>query len=327
MKRRELVFGLGALAVVGASPVPAQFPTVRRRIAFLSPSTEKFGRPLIDVFVARLRELGYVEGRDYVIDMRWAEGRFDRFAPLARELLSLRPTAILASTSPSASAFKALTSTLPVVFISSIDPIAEGFVESLARPGRNMTGTTYRGLSMVDKTGEMLREILPGARRIAMIDQGDDPALQNLRDFYRKSFSAYGFEVEFFPVKQPGDIDAAFARIASAKPAAYFASARPFFVSHARKICDLALRARLPLVSARRAFADAGGLLSYDNDLRDDYRRAAVFMDRIFKGAKPGDLPVEQPDVYEMVVNLRTAKALGLKIPQSVLLRATEVIE
>lgn len=326
MKRRELFLASGALALLAAAGAGAQAPRPRR-IAFLSPSTEKFGRPMIEVFMARLRELGYVEGRDYVIDMRWAEGRFDRFAPMAGELLALRPTVILASTAPSAAAFKQLTGTLPILFISSVDPIAEGFVESLARPGRNMTGTTYRGLAMVDKTIEMLREIVPGARRIAMLDQGDDPALQNMRAFYRKGFSANGFEVEFFPVKQAEDIDTAFARIASAKPAAFFASARPFFVSQARRICDLALKARLPVVGARRAFPDAGGLLSYDNDLRDDYRRAAVFVDKIFKGAKPADLPVEQPDVYEMVVNLRTAKALGLKIPQSVLVRATEVIE
>ena len=327
MNRRDLLIVSGAAAIVAAANVRAQPAVQPRRIAFLSPSTEKFGRPLIDAFIARLRELGYAEGRDYVIDMRWAEGRFDRFAPLAGELLALRPAVILASTGPAASAFKKLTATLPIIFISSVDPIAEGLVDSLARPGRNMTGTTYRGFAMVDKTGEMIREILPGARRIAMLDQGDDPALQNARAFYRKSFSANGFEVEFFPVKLPEEIDAAFARIVSAKPAAFFASARPFFVSQARRICDLALKARLPVVGARRAFADAGGLLSYDNDLRDDYRRAAVFVDKIFRGAKPADLPVEQPDVYEMVVNLRTAKALGLKIPQSVLVRATEVIE
>ena len=327
MKRRELVFGLGALAVLRASPVPAQAPTAPRRIAFLSPSTEKFGRPLIEAFMAKLKELGYAEGRDYVIDMRWAEGRFDRFAPLAHELLSLRPTVILASTAPSAAAFRQLTRTLPIVFISSIDPIAEGFVESLARPGRNMTGTTYRGAAMVDKALEMLREILPAARKVAMLVQGDAPKLQSVRDFYLKSFAANGFEVEFFPVRQPEDLEEAFARIARANPTAFFAAANPFFVSHARKICDLALKTRLPVVGTRRAFPDAGGLLSYDNDLRDDYRRAAVFVDKIFKGAKPADLPVEQPDVYEIVINLRTAKALGLKIPQSVLLRATEVIE
>lgn len=327
MNRRDLIAGLGALAVLRASPVQAQSPTAPRRIAFLNPSTEQFARPMIDAFTARLKDLEYVAGRDYVIDIRWAEGRYERFEPLARELLALRPAVIVASTGAAARAFKQLTETLPIVFISSIDPIADGFVESLARPGRNMTGTTYRGPAMVDKTIEMLREIMPGASRVAMLVQRDQPNVQSLHAFYRKGLSARGFEVEFFSVGLPGEFDEAFARIVRTKPAALVAHSAPFFVSHARRICDLALKARLPVVGFRRAFSDAGGLLSYDNDIRDDYRRAAVFVDKIFKGAKPADMPVEQPDVYEMVVNLRTANALGLKIPQSALLRATEVIE
>lgn len=326
MKRRDIVLASGAFALLAAASTGAQAPKPRR-IAFLSPSTEKFGRPLIEAFLARLKELGYREGRDFVIDKRWAEGRFDQFAPYARELVRLGPAVIVASTAPSAAAFKQVTSALPIVFISSVDPVAEGFVESLARPGRNMTGTTYRGPAMLDKALEILRELLPAARRIAMFDQQDDPNLKKLREFYRTRFAGNGLEVEFFPVRRPEDMDEAFSRIARSRPAAFYAAANPFFVSHARRMADLALKAGLPLIGTRRAFPDAGGLLSYDNDLKDDYRRAAVYVDKIFKGAKPADLPVEQPDIFVMVVNLRTAKALGINIPQSVLLRATEVIE
>lgn len=324
MKRRELVFAWAAWTALAAGRAHAQSGKPPRRIAFLSPSTEKFGKPLIDAFAARLKELGYVEGRDIVIDKRWAEGRFEAFAPLARELVAMQPAVIVASTNHSTAAFRQLTGTLPIVFISAVDPVEEGFVDSLGRPGRNMTGTTYRGWAMVDKALEMLREILPSASRVALLEQAD---AATPRDLVRKRFAAQGLEVEFFPVGQAGEIEEVFARIVRSKPAAVFAGARPFFVSHASRIADLALKARLPLFGTRRPFVDAGGLLTYDNNLKDEYRRAAVYVHKIFKGAKPADLPVEEPDLFEMVLNLRTAKALGIKIPQSVLLRATEVIE
>ena len=325
MKRRELVLASAAWAALAAAGAHAQSAKPPRRIAFLSPSTEKFGRPLIEVFLARLKELGYVEGRDFVIDMRWAEGRSDRFAPLARELVGLNPAVIFASTSPAAAAAKQAAGTLPIVFISVVDPVAAGFVDSFARPGRNMTGMTYRAWAMVDKSLEMLREILPSARRVAMPEQADISEV--VLDLFRKRFAAHGLEVEFFPVGQAAEIEEVFTRIARSKPAAVYAGARPFFVSHARQIADLSLKARLPLIATRRPFVDAGGLLTYDNNLKDEYRRAAGYVDKILKGAKPADLPVEEPDLFEMVINLRTAKALGIKIPQSVLLRATEVIE
>ena len=327
MKRRELVLASAAWAALAAGRAHAQSAKPPRRIAFLSPSTEAFGKPLIGAFIARLKELGYVEGRDFVIDMRWAEGRSDRFAPLARELVGLNPAVIFASTSPAAAAAKQAAGTLPIVFISVVDPVAAGFVDSFARPGRNMTGMTYRAWAMVDKSLEMLREILPSARRVAILEQADIPNLEVALDLFRKRFAAHGLEVEFFPVGQAGEIDEVFTRIARSKPAAVYAGARPFFVSHARQIADLSLKARLPLIATRRPFVDAGGLLTYDNNLKDEYRRAAGYVDKILKGAKPADLPVEEPDLFEMVINLRTAKALGIKIPQSVLLRATEVIE
>lgn len=323
MNRRRLILASGALACLAALHARAQ-TAKPRRIAFLSPSTEKFGKPLIDAFSVKLKELGYIEGRDIVIDKRWAEGKFDNFAPLARELVAMQPAVIVASTNHSTAAFKQLTGTLPIVFISGVNPVEEGFVDSLARPGRNMTGTTYRGWEMVDKSLEMLREVLPSASRVALLEQADAPTP---RDAVRKRFAALGLEVEFYPVGQAGEIEEVFARIVRSKPAAVHAGARPFFVSHASRIAALALKARLPLIGTRRPFVDAGGLLTYDNNLKDEYRRAAVYVDKILKGAKPADLPVEEPDLFEMVVNLRTAKALGIKIPQSVLLRATEVIE
>ena len=327
MKRRDIVLAPGAFATLFAMNAHAQSPKAPRRIAMLSSATEQFGLPIFEAFRARLRELGHVEGRDFVIDMRWTDSRFEKFAPLARELVSLKPDVIIVSTTLGAAAAKQATGTLPIVFVSVIDPVADGYVESLARPGRNMTGTTYRSQAMVDKTLEMLRELLPSARRVAMLDQADDPNLQRVRDFFRKRFSANALEVEFFGVGQAGEIDEVFERIVRSKPAAVYAGSRPFFVSHAPRIAELSLKARLPLFATRRPFVDAGGLLTYDNNLKDEYRRAAGYVDKIFKGAKPADLPVEEPDLFEMVINLRTAKALGIRIPQSVLLRATEVIE
>lgn len=215
-------------------------------------SPEKFGAQYLEVFTQRLKELGHVEGRDFVIDKRFADGSVERLPAIAAELIALRPTVVVAPTSIGAAAFRQATSTVPVVFIAVTDPDKQGFVANFER---------------------------------------------------------------------------VFARIAAGKAKVVCATTYSYFQTHARRIADLALQARLPLFGLRRVFTDAGGLLSYDNDLKEDYRRAAGFVDRILKGAKPADLPVEQPDRFELVINARTAKTLGIKIPQSVLLRATEVIE
>ena len=327
MKRRELILASGAWGALSAARVRAQPAKSPRRIAYLGLSTEKFAGPMVEVFVLRLKELGYVEGRDIVIDKRWSEGRIDSLPVLARELIALKPEVIIAPSTLGAATFRQATSTLPVVFLAVNDPVAQGFAASFARPGGNMTGTSFRGAAMTEKLIEMIRECLPAVRRIAVLDREDDPTIEKSRAFLRTAFSARGFEPVFFAVRQAGDFERTFSRFAESRVEAIFVSPAPFFASNALKLGELALRARLPMAGIRRAFVEAGGLLSYDNDLREDYRRAAGFVDRIFKGAKPADLPVEQPDRFELVINLRTAKSLGVRIPQPLLLRADEVIE
>jgi putative ABC transport system substrate-binding protein len=325
MKRREVLLASCAL-VLASTRARAQSGKPPRRIAILSPSTREFSRPLIEAFRAALKELGYVEGRDLVLEIRWSEGATERLPTLARELVALKPEVLVTATTAGVSAASKATSTVPVVFVVLGNP--EGFVKSLSHPGGNMTGTVFRGASFVEKLAELVRESLPRAKRIALLDDGNDPSIEKTREFITRTFTALGMELTaFVPVMRAEDLAQAFAAIKKHNCEVVFAIPRGLLVSNARKLGELALQARLPLVGARRAFAEAGGLLSYDNDPREDYRRAAVFVDKILKGAKPGDLPAEQPDRFQLVVNLRTAKTLGIKIPQPVMLRATEVIE
>lgn len=315
-----------ACAVLAAARVGAQAHKPLRRIAFLMPATRKFSEPQFDAFAMRLAELGYVEGRDVVIEKRWADGSLERLPALVQELLALKPEVVVAPSSPVAAAFKKTTSTVPVVFTAVTDPDRQGFVTSYARPGGNMTGVAFESGAMAAKLGEILRETLPAARRIALFDL-DDPSTERFRPALLTNFAALGFKVEVFLVKQPEEFASTFTRIARSRAEIVFVGAAPLFTAHAPVLNGLAVKARLPLIGPRRAYAVAGGLFSHDNDLKEDYQRAAAYVDRILKGAKPADLPVEQPHRFHLAVNLKTAKTLGIKIPQSVLLRATEVIE
>lgn len=328
MKRRTLLIAWGAWASLDATRAWAQVAKAPRRIAFLSPGTRELSEPNLDVFRSALKGLGYVEGRDLVIEVRWSDGITERLPALARELLALDPAVVVTATQVGAAALKAATSTVPVVFISVGNPDAQGFVASIARPGGNMTGTAFRAAGFNTKLAEALRETLPAVRRIAMLDLKNYPSREANQAFLEKMFSKLGFELAaVVPVSSAEDFARAYARIKEHRAEAVWAVPHALLVAHARKLSELALQARLPLVGPRRAFTDGGALLSYDNDVREDYRRAASYVDRILKGAKPADLPVEQQDRFQLVVNLRAAKALGIRIPQSVRARADEVIE
>jgi putative ABC transport system substrate-binding protein len=328
MRRRTLMVACGLWAALAAGAATGQSVKAPRRIAFLMPSTRKFSEPQFAAFRARLGELGHAEGREVVIDARWADGSSDRLSVLARELVALGPEILVAATIAGATAAKNATNAIPIVFIAVDNPDARGFVKSLARPGGNMTGVSWRGAAMGRKLVELVREAMPEKRRLAVLFL-DDPTttppsvLEAWRDTYAKS----GFESEFFAVKQAADFALAFEQIARWRAEILWVWQMPLMVSHAGEIAERAGRARLPVVGTRRAFTDAGGLLSYDNDLREDYRRAAVYVDRILKGAKPADLPVELPDRFHLSVNLRSAKNLGIRIPHTILLRADHVIE
>jgi len=328
MKRRALILSSGAYAALAVAGARAQTAAAPRRIAWLWMSAPENNKQNDEIFAARMRELGYVEGRDYMVERRYAEGKVERVGVLARELLALKPDLVVASTSPVAAAFKRETTAVPVVFVSVVDPDRQGFVASLAHPGGNMTGVGFPGLELQAKVLEMTRELLPAARRVTMLGIEGDTTLVRFRPETQRRFEAKGFALEFVAVSAaPQDLEAAIARVSSHKADVLYVPPHAFFVWQAGRLGELALRARLPMVGPRRAFAAAGGLFSYDNDNKQDFRRAASFVARIFKGTKPAELPVEYPDRFQLIVNLRTAKALGITIPQSVLLRADEVIE
>ncbi len=326
MIRRQLLLAAGGL---GLAPLLwAQSPGALRRIGFLSPGTRELSQPNLDVFRAELTRLGYTVGRDLAIDIRWSDGITERLPALARELLALNPAVIVTATQVGVEALKAVTSTVPVVFIAVTNPDKNGFVASLARPGGNMTGTAARVVGFNFKLAEFLREVLPAAKRIALLDLEGYPSQERNRAFFEKMFPKLGFELAaVVPVKSAEDFGRAFAQIQAHKAEVMWAVPHALLAAHARKLSELAQQARIPLVGPRRAFAEGGGLLSYDNDVREDYRRAAAFVDRILKGAKPAHLPVEQLDRFQLVLNLRAANALGIRIPQAVRARADEVIE
>lgn len=328
MDRRRLL--LAASALLSALPLRALQAAqgAPKRIGFLSPGTRDLSQPNMDEFRAALKKLGYAEGRELVIDIRWSEGITERLPELARELLTLNPAVLVTVTQVGAEALKAATSTVPVVFIAASNPDKAGFVASLARPGGNMTGTAFRAGGFNNKLAEVMREVLPTAKRLAVLDLESYAGRESNQDFFQRMLPKVGFELAgIVRVSSPDELARAFGQIKAHKAEVAWAVPHALFVAHATTLSRLALQARVALVGPRRALAEGGALLSYDNDVREDYRRAATFVDRILKGAKPGDLPVEQPDRFQLVLNLRTAKALRIAIPPAVRARADEVLE
>jgi len=325
MKRRTLLLAAGAWAAFAAAPIGAQAPKTPRRIAFLSPGGQESSKPLIEAFKDALKESGYIEGRDYSIDARWSGGDPGRLAALARELVARNPDVIVTATSSGALALKEVTRSHSVVFVAVAAPDKIGVVASLARPGGNITGIAYFGGELIGKVLGLLRETIPSARNIAVITVAGEPLAEGLREGISSRMAKLSMEPEFFAVERVEDFAPAFARMRGID--AVYVHPWALLTTHAASLGELARKARLPMVGPRRTFAQAGGLFSYDNDLAGDYQRAAYYVDRIFKGAKPADLPVEQPLRFQLVLNRKSAAALGIRIPQSVLLQATEVIE
>lgn len=326
MRRRTLILASGAYAVLAAARASAQSTRTPRRIGWLSPFTPKVQSGGIRAFARKLKELGCTEGHDIALEFRFTEGKEERLATLARELVALKPTVILAASGPAVAVLMKETTTVPIVFANVGEPVERGFVASLARPGGNFTGTTFR-FELMGKLVDLIRETLPAAQRIVLLHDDSDPASNRVSEHFQRAASALGMELSIVRVKQPDDLERAFAAAATAKADALIVPPTSFFVRHARRVAELAANGRLALFGVLRAYTDFGGLLSYYNDPREAYRRAAVLVDKILRGAKPGDLPVEEPERLSIVVNLRTATALGIRIPQSILLRADEVIE
>jgi ABC-type uncharacterized transport system substrate-binding protein len=285
---------------------------------------------LVEAFRQGLRELGYVEGRNIVIEYRSAEGHLERFPSLVAELVALQVDVILVANTRAALAAEQATRTLPIVFASVPDPVKEGLVKSLARPGGNITGVSILAAELVGKRLELLKQAVPRATRIAVLWHPGDYVERTERDMLKEAEAvarALGVRLQFVGARAPEHFDKAFAEMATARADALTVLPSVQFSTEVRRLADLTAKNRLPAVFPVREFVDAGALMSYGPDFADGYRRAATYVDRILKGAKPADLPVEQPTKFELVINLKTAKALGLTIPQSVLVRADQVIE
>jgi putative tryptophan/tyrosine transport system substrate-binding protein len=329
MRRREFITLLGSTAV--GFPLAARAQQVGKipRIGYLSPGSASPG-PLAyhDEFQRGLRELGYVEGRNIVIEYRFADGKFDRLAALAAELVQLNVDVIVSVVTQASLAAKNATRTIPIVIVSVGDPVGAGLVASLARPGANVTGNSGMTTEVVGKSLGLFKQTVPKVSPMAVLWNPDNVVYQGqiLRET-EVAARSLGIQLEMFEARGPDEFDRTFAEIASAGAASLLVLADPLFSAHTERIADFADKSRLPAMYGLREHAEAGGLMAYGPNYADLYRRAASYVDKILKGTKPADLPVEQPTKFEFVINLKTAKTLGLTIPPGVLAIADEVIE
>jgi len=325
MDRRAFVAGTGAVLLAAPFVAEAQERGKVPRVGFLGPRTRADAAPYLDAFLLGLREIGWVEGKNILIEYRWAEGKSERLADLASELVRLKVDVILAGPTSAAVAAKNATSTIPIVTTSAGDP-GVGLVASLARPGGNVTGLSFSvEMATFGKGLELLKETVPKVRRVAVLSNPTNPA--HALAIKEVAARSVGVQLQLLEASGPNEFDSAFAAMARERAGALLVMADSTFGFHRIRLRDLAAKGRLPAMYGLREHPQAGSLMSYGADNRDNFRRAATYVDKILKGAKPGDLPVEQPTKFELVINLKTAKALGLTIPQSVLQRADEIIQ
>jgi len=328
MDRRTFLAGTGAVLLASPRASEAQQAGKVPRIGYLRSTSPSDRPPLLDAFRQGLRELGWVEGRNIVIDYRYAEGRFDRLPDLAAELVRLKVDIIVASPTPAAAAAKNATQTIPIVMIAVTDPVGLGLIASLARPGGNVTGLSYSvGPEIIGKQLELLKETVPKVRRVAILSNPANPSQPlSIREL-KVAARSLGVQLQLLEAQGPNEFDGAFAAMATERVGALVVMSDSMLNSHRTRLADLAARSRLPAAYGLRENVEAGGLVSYGPSVRDLFRRSATYVDKILKGAKPADLPVERPTKFDLVINLKTVKALGLTIPQSLLGRADEVIQ
>ena len=326
LKRRELITLLGGAVAACPLAARAQQPGKLSTIGFLGSGTSTSWSAWTAAFVERLRELGWTEGRTVAIEYRWADGRSERFADIAAEFVRLKVDVIVTS-GLAVPAARHTTSVIPIVFAVAGDPVGTGMVASLARPGGNVTGLSLQTTELAGKRLELLREIMPDLRQLALMGNADSPSLPLELDEVQAAARALGIEVGVFAIRRAADIAPAFAAFKEKAQALQVVGSDPFVQANRTAINTLAAAARLPTMHSGREYVEAGGLLSYGPSFADLFRRAGDYVDKILRGAKPADMPVEQPTKFELVINLTTAKALGLTIPEAFLLRADEVIE
>jgi putative ABC transport system substrate-binding protein len=305
--------------------IAEQSPTVRR-IGFLARGAPSQPNIDVDAFRAELRTLGYVEGQNVLIEFRFAHGHLDTFPALAQELSKLKVDVIVAPSTPAALAAKAATDSIPIVFASVSDPVGSGLVTSLPHPGGNITGMTDAGIDVAAKRFDLLKQLVPQLKRVAALGYPADTVWE--LTWKEAQAAARQLHLEILPllVTTEGQLETAFAAL-NRRVQALFVAPQLFFALHRLRVIELVALARLPAIYEARGYTVAGGLISYGPDYRVVFGNAAHYVDKILQGARPADLPVEQPTEYELVINLKTAKALGLKVPQAMLLRAREVIQ
>jgi putative ABC transport system substrate-binding protein len=329
VRRREFITLLCGAAtwplVANAQQAHQSFTPVR--VAFLGAESQSTNHHFLDAFRQGMRERGYVEGQNVSFVERWAEGRSERFPELIDELLSLKANVILAVSVPAALAAKNKTTTIPIVFIAS-DPLGSGLVSSLARPAGNLTGfSLFLGDEFSSKWLELLREMVPNVARVALLWNPVNPASSHYVTVLRAAAEKLGVSLHLQAVSEPDQFDSAFATMTAARVQALVVVVDPLTVRFREQIVKLVIEHRLPAIYGFREFVDSGGLMAYGVNVPSLCERAATYVDKILKGAKPSDLPVEQPTKFELVINLKTAKALGLEVPPTLLARADEVIE
>jgi len=322
------------LAALGLGVLSAPFPTLAQRekvwrIGFLVPgsSPQAFratGRA--DAFLQGMRELGYVEGRNLAIEFRFAEGKYERLTEMSANMVELKVDLIVATASPAIRAAQKATSTIPIVMVATADPVGSGFAASLARPGGNTTGLSGGSTVISTKYVELLMAAVPRLSRVAVLGNPGSSSLPAILEELRSAAQKVGLKLVQADIKTPHDIEPAFGVMKRERLEGLIVVHESLILANRRQITELAAKYQIPAIYGARDYIEAGGLMSYGTNLLENYRRTATYVDKIFKGAKPGDLPIEQPTKLELVINLKAAKALGLTIPADLLLRAEEVI-
>jgi putative tryptophan/tyrosine transport system substrate-binding protein len=327
MRRREFITLVGFSAVAWPIGVWAQQTSKVWRVGMLETTSETLNAPNVNAFRRGLQQLGYVEGQNLIIEYRSGEGRIERFPELAAEMVRLKLDVIVTRGTPAALAAKNATTAIPIVMAAIGEPVGTGMVGNLAQPGGNVTGLSAFVNELAAKRIEIMREIVPKISRMAMIDNMGNASVPAAWDETKKAALAFGIQPLLYDVREPGDIGAAFDAAVAQNVDALTVGNDSVFITSRLRVVELAAKHHLPAIYATREFVDAGGFLSYAAHYPDLYRRAASYVDKIFRGAKAGDLPVEQPTKLELVINIKTAKALGLDVPFHLQQRADEMIE
>jgi putative tryptophan/tyrosine transport system substrate-binding protein len=328
MDRRAFIAIVGGSVLAVAPAVRGQQTAKVYRVGYLTVPSRETAQGVANSFQLALRDVGWMEGQNLVLDYRFADSNMDRLSELAAELVRLRADVIVAGANTAVSAAKSATRTIPIVMFLAVDPVGSGLVASLARPGGNVTGLTQNaGPEIYGKQLQLLKEAFPRISRVAILaNRATSTYARAVREI-EAATRALGLQGQILEIRDPGEFDNAFAALTAARADAIFITTDSLFYQHRTRLAQLAAKSRLSAIWGLRDHVEAGGLMSYATDLHDLARRAATFVDKILKGAKPADLPVEQPTKFELVINMKTAKTLGLTIPQSVLVRADEIIE